>query len=553
MDIYDEMGNLLNRALDRAAPIGRKGRIGFVGPDGTYQTSVEGKPGMVWVRLSENREIVQAVNLQGVAPEPDMPVIVGEVPGSKQLHVLRLDPDASSQLAGLTKGISPWHTHETGALFELVSARRIRPGRVSPYKDPNTGYGLKVWIEPHMHSGGYWPGDDLDLSSYKPAGPNEHRWVLVGIDEATNTAFAEAGPAQPRSIPLSLNDLAVLEHASGTGYCGVALTDTDTTLVDETKFVDRTRWRSEAAGRSGATELDDLTDVDVSGVSDGDALVYDAGTSMWIPGSAGGGAIDLGDLTDVDLTTPPTDEQVLAFDSGTSTWKPATISGGGATKLDDLTDVDLTYPPTEMQLLAYDEQSGVWIPVDFGAFSLNKTLANVRLEKLLGGGVLASANVIDMQSIAQNNTDLVMRITGAANSASATPLKVEINGDTNAAHYTVEIEMAAPGTSGGDITLSKGGMTTNEVGLVISQDMTKPSNIVLTFPKYTDTSQYRLIQFEFDGINGSGERTFYRGQIRWYDDAALNRIRLPNTWAVGTRYELYGVSNGMVLTDVTTY
>lgn len=40
----------------------------------------------------------------------------------------------------------------------------------------------------------------------------------------------------------------------------------------------------------GAEVLDDLTDVDTTGVADGDVLVYDADTSTWVPGEGGGGS-----------------------------------------------------------------------------------------------------------------------------------------------------------------------------------------------------------------------------------------------------------------------
>lgn len=36
-------------------------------------------------------------------------------------------------------------------------------------------------------------------------------------------------------------------------------------------------------GGGGATALADLTDVDVSGVTDGDSLVYDSGSGLWVP------------------------------------------------------------------------------------------------------------------------------------------------------------------------------------------------------------------------------------------------------------------------------
>lgn len=35
--------------------------------------------------------------------------------------------------------------------------------------------------------------------------------------------------------------------------------------------------------------LGDLGDVDLTGLTDGDTLVWDAGTSTWIPGAGGGG------------------------------------------------------------------------------------------------------------------------------------------------------------------------------------------------------------------------------------------------------------------------
>lgn len=56
-------------------------------------------------------------------------------------------------------------------------------------------------------------------------------------------------------------------------------------------------------------------------------------------GLTGGGTLDtdptlsldalLGQLNDVDFSTPPTDGQVIVYDAGSSTWKPADQSGGG--------------------------------------------------------------------------------------------------------------------------------------------------------------------------------------------------------------------------------
>lgn len=60
--------------------------------------------------------------------------------------------------------------------------------------------------------------------------------------------------------------------------------------------------------------LDALSDVDTTGVADGDALVFDTATTSWVPGSV---AIDaLNDIADVTITTPA-DGQVLTYNSGT--------------------------------------------------------------------------------------------------------------------------------------------------------------------------------------------------------------------------------------------
>ncbi len=40
-----------------------------------------------------------------------------------------------------------------------------------------------------------------------------------------------------------------------------------------------------------AMALDDLTDVDTSGVADGDTLIYDAGTMTWLVGPSGGASL----------------------------------------------------------------------------------------------------------------------------------------------------------------------------------------------------------------------------------------------------------------------
>jgi len=53
------------------------------------------------------------------------------------------------------------------------------------------------------------------------------------------------------------------------------------------KKIDGTDYNTEWDDVGGGGALDDLTDVDTTGVTDGQALVYDSGTSKWIPGTLG--------------------------------------------------------------------------------------------------------------------------------------------------------------------------------------------------------------------------------------------------------------------------
>lgn len=113
-------------------------------------------------------------------------------------------------------------------------------------------------------------------------------------------------------------------------------------------------------------DLDELDDVDLSATppSGGNALVYDAVSSLWKPGEVSV-AQDLDDLTDVDVSaTPPSDAQALVYEQSSGLWKPGTVATeSGASTLDDLTDVDTAAtPPSDQTTLVYDAGSSLWKP-----------------------------------------------------------------------------------------------------------------------------------------------------------------------------------------------
>lgn len=118
--------------------------------------------------------------------------------------------------------------------------------------------------------------------------------------------------------------------------------------------------------------IDDLTDVEVTGASAGQVLSFTmnlngTGVPGWEPAtvtSGGSGATSMGQLSDVDLsTTTPQNLDVLQYNG--SQWEPATISGGGGTSnvanLDDLTDVNATTPGNN-QVLAWT--GSAWEPAN---------------------------------------------------------------------------------------------------------------------------------------------------------------------------------------------
>ena len=124
----------------------------------------------------------------------------------------------------------------------------------------------------------------------------------------------------------------------------------------------------------GTIALDSLSDVNAPSPLTGQVLGWTG--SSWTPveqtgDGGGGGATNLNELTDVDTATnPPSTGDALLW-SGVR-WVPGVPSGGGGTPgtifLDDLGDVDAsTTPPTQGQVLGWD--GAEWVPVDQAAAS----------------------------------------------------------------------------------------------------------------------------------------------------------------------------------------
>lgn len=122
---------------------------------------------------------------------------------------------------------------------------------------------------------------------------------------------------------------------------------------------------------ASSTSLENLTDVDLDELADGQILKYDSENSKWV-NATNEAVTTLANLTDTEITNP-SDGQILKYDAASGKWINAT-GGGSVGDLDDLGDVELT-DPSEGQYLRYDEVEEKWINDDgVEELSYNDTL-----------------------------------------------------------------------------------------------------------------------------------------------------------------------------------
>lgn len=139
------------------------------------------------------------------------------------------------------------------------------------------------------------------------------------------------------------------------------LSDVDSGLTASTgEFLafDGTEWSNSSAPQPSS--LNEIGDVDTATNSptDGQVLGWDDSTSTWVPRPSGG-TLDLDDIQDVDTTGVSTGE-VLKYD-GTN-WVAASEQ---SLDIDDLTNVDTSstgHVPTNGQVLTWDAVMSHWMP-----------------------------------------------------------------------------------------------------------------------------------------------------------------------------------------------
>lgn len=233
-----------------------RGRIGRAATDGSggYTIEVPDMPGWVYVRLVQGGVVTETIARNSRVPRlADLPVRLDRTPGG-DLYIIGGDLDEQSSFTGdIPINLdSPPHTHRLGfGMEDVVEGRRIQPGLVHAFTVLGV-YGLEVYIEPfHYITNGarkFWGGGSIDLTSFLPGSANTWRWVLVGINPATNLPTAVSGTALSLLSPLATADLAAIAFSDKIPLAGVKLRNGQTAINEERDFADcRTAFAASAA------------------------------------------------------------------------------------------------------------------------------------------------------------------------------------------------------------------------------------------------------------------------------------------------------------------
>jgi len=205
--------------------------------------------------------------------------------------------------------------------------------------------------------------ETLDTLAELAAAINDDPDFFNTIQGEIDTKVALAGDTMTGHLTLNADPTEDL-HAATKQYVDGAIDDLDTDAIEEgeTNLYFTTERVEDVIGDAN---IDDLNDVNTSGVADGDALVYNEDTSSWIPGVL---TSSLEDLEDTNVSGV-SDGEALVYDEDSGFWVPGTLSSS----LAELNDVD-TSGVVDKNALVYSEALGLWIPGEGGGkFTVSDT------------------------------------------------------------------------------------------------------------------------------------------------------------------------------------
>jgi len=230
------------------------------------------------------------------------------------------------------------------------------------------------------------PGKSLDLLNYaskEKIGQSKDLQTVLSIGWATLSKRAPGITGKNYTVPQTEVSDAVTEVSvyeaesglvgggSGTGGSINDLDDVNTTGIVDGQFI---FWDSVAgefvptSSSSTVNDIGDITNVTISALADNQILQYNLSTTRWENVD-----YNLGNLTNVN-TAGVTDGQVLTYDSGSSTYVMADPSLGSINDIDNINITGIT----DGQLLVYDDYTSSFLPADQSLSDLE--VSNIELE-----------------------------------------------------------------------------------------------------------------------------------------------------------------------------
>jgi hypothetical protein len=278
-------------------------------------------------------------------------VMFGGVQGD---HVLLLKADATATgfIPEWVIGVAPT------ALANNDFGYIVTQGEVTDIDtDTNFAAGDILYLDPTTPGG---------LTATKPDAPNPKITIAaVTKENATEGVILVRIGANSISLP-DINDV----------YIPSTPTDGDVLTWDNSN----SRW---AASAAAAGALNDLTDVDTSGVSTGDFLTYGPtgwySTTLTVPSN-------IEDLSNVDTSGVSTGDFLTYGPTG---WYSTTLTL--AESLTDLSDVYSSMTPSDGQVLTYDTTNG-WQAEDAAGGGIALTDLSVTQNAASGSGTLSYEN-----------------------------------------------------------------------------------------------------------------------------------------------------------------
>jgi hypothetical protein len=265
----------------------------------------------------------------------------------------------------------------TGAVTGLATTASLSSYQATSEKNQNNGYA-------GLDAGG------------KVASAQLPSYVDDVVEAANYAALPATGETSKIYVTLDTNKT---YRWSGSAYVEIAASPgTTDSLTEGSTNLYFTNTRAD--GRIAAANINDLNDVNTTGVANNHVLKYNSSATQWqsslldIPTT-------LDSLTDVN-TTGVSNNHVLKYNSGASEWQSSLLDL--VTTLDSLTDVSTAGASNE-QLLSYNSSTSSWSPrtVTAGISSVSSDAT-----PMLGGNLTVNGNSI----ISASNGNIVLAPNG---------------------------------------------------------------------------------------------------------------------------------------------